>query len=211
MLPLLLASPEGRPARILGRSPAILPLLQNLRAVGWPCTLHDPEGGGPLATFPGLRIAADPPPAPALGQSSLVLISAGCPEDWRAAAQRDLAGTGVPFWDERDLKGSTLAFPRWFPGRVLSAAVWPSTASPHPWQEEMAAPFLAGTESLFAAFFKLVEDLRSVFEGLDDAGFRDKVLDQAARPEVLALLLQGKHDQAKMTVLKIVGSTTRTL
>lgn len=210
MLPLLLAAPEGRPARILGRSPAILSLLQNLKAVNWPCILHDPEGGGPLATFPGLRIAGDCPPAPALGQSSLVLVSAGCPDLWRDSVRRDLTGTGVPFWDECDPKGSTLAFPRWFPGHSLSAAVWPS-GSPQPWHEELAGPFLAGTESLFASFFKLAEDLRGLFEGMDDAGFRDKVLDQAARPEVLALLLQGKHDQAKTTVLRIVGSTTRTL
>jgi hypothetical protein len=50
-----------------------------------------------------------------------------------------------------------------------------------------------------------------IFEGLDETAFREKVLSQAARPEVLALLLQGKGAQAKTTVLKIVGSTTRIL
>lgn len=210
MLPLLLAAPEGRPARLLGRSPALLPLIQNLKAVGWPCVLHDPEGGGFLAGFAGLQIATDAPPAPALRQSSLILIAAGCPPAWREAARRDLAGTGVPTWDEADPKGSTLAFPRWFPGRVVSAAAW-SGAGLQGWQEGLVAPFFAGTEALFAAFLKLAGELRVVLEGLDEEAFREKVLDQAARPEVLALLLQGKHDQAKTTVLRIVGSTTRTL
>jgi len=210
MLPLLLAAPEGRPARLLGHSPALLPLLQNLKAVGWPCVLHDPQGGGPLAGFPGLQVATDVPPAQALRQSSMVLVAAGCPDGWRDAARRDLVGSGVPLWDERDPAGSTLAFPRWYPGRTISAAAWGGVGL-QGWQAELFTPFLAGTEALFGAFLTLAEELRAVFEGLDESAFREKVLSQAARPEVLALLLQGKRDQAKTTVLKIVGSTTRTL
>jgi hypothetical protein len=210
VLPVLLAAPEGRPARLLGRSPALLPILQNLRTVGWPCVLHDPEGGGLLAGFSGLQIAHDAPPSPALRQSSLVLIAAGCPPPWREAAKKELAGTGIPLWDESDPTSSSLAFPRWFPGRAVSAAAW-SGGGLQAWEEGLVAPFFAGTEGLFASFLKLAGELKTVFEGLDEEAFRGKVLDQATRPEVLALLLQGKHEQAKMTVLRIVGSTTRTL
>lgn len=210
MLPLLLSAPEGRPARLLGHSPAVLPLLQNLKSVGWPCVLHHPEGGGFLSGFPGLQVATDAPPAQALRQSSLVLLAAGCPDPWRDAARRDLTGSGVPLWDERDGAGSTLAFPRWYPGHNLSAAAW-GGAGLQGWQTELLSPFFNGTEALFGAFLALAEELRTVFEGLDESAFREKVLSQAARPEVLALLLQGKRDQAKTTVLRIVGSTTRTL
>ncbi len=210
MLPLLLAAPEGRPARLVGKSPAFLALLQNLRSVGWPCVLHDASGGGPLAGFPGLQVATDAPPAQAVRQASLVLIGADCPDAWRDAVRRDLAGAGVPFWDERDAEGSTLAFPRWVPGHRLSAAFWSGAGLP-PAQADVLGAFFSGTEGLLAAFLKLAEELRPVFEGLDDKAFRDKVVSQMARPEVLTLLLKGQHDQARNTVLRIVGSTTRVL
>lgn len=210
MLPLLLAAPEGRPARLLGRSPSFLMVLQNLRSVGWPCVLHDEKGGGPLAGFPGLQVATTPPPAPALRQSSLVLIGGDCAPGWRAAARRDLEGSGIPFWDEADLKCSTLAFPKWLQGRELSAAFW-AGGGVEPWQESLAASFLAGTESMMAGFLELARELTPLFEGMDEDTFRDKVVSQMTRPEILALLLKGQRAQAKTAVLKIVGSTTRTL
>jgi len=210
MFPILLAAPEGRPARFLGRSPAFLMVLQNLRSAFWPCVLHDDKGGGPLAGFPGLQVATTLPPAPALRQSSLVLIGGECPPGWREAARRDLQGSGVPFWDEADIQGSTLAFPKWLHGRELSAAFWASGGL-EPWQESLAAAFLAGTESLLSGFLELARELMPLFEGMDEKTFRDKVVSQMTRPEILGLLLKGERSQAKTAVLKIVGSTTRTL
>ncbi len=210
MLPLLLAAPEGRPARLLGQSPSFLMILQNLSSVGWPCVLHDEKGGGPLAGFPSLQVATAAPPAPALRQSSLVLIGSGCVQSWREAARRDLEGSGVPLWDEADAKGSSLAFPKWLHGRDLSAAFW-AKAGVEPWQEKLAASFLDGTETMLDGFLELARELHPLFEGMDEEAFRDKVVSQMTKPEIMSLLVKGQRAQAKTAVLKIVGSTTRTL
>ena len=60
MIPLLLAPPAGRPARVLGAGLEVVPILQNLSRVSWPVILHEPSGGGELKSFPGIQITTVP-------------------------------------------------------------------------------------------------------------------------------------------------------
>lgn len=211
MLPLLLKAPGARPARVVGLGPGILGAVRNLLVVRWPVTVHDPDGARTLASMPGVHIATTYPGTQLLRQASLVLLGSNAPAHWREEALRDLAETGIPLWDEADRAGSTLGFPSWIPGRSLSLALWGEAAKVG-WTENLAGDFLTGIEGLYTSFFHLLEELRSlVFDGMSDEDFRNRVVSQVSRPEILALLLQGERERAKTTVLKIVGSTTRTI
>jgi hypothetical protein len=211
MIPLLLSPPSGRSARVLGAGKEILPCLQDLGRVGWPVVLHEPAGGGPLQGYPGIQVQSAPPPGPALRQASLVLITSGCPADWRDAARRELEGSGVPLWDASDPGGSTLAFPIWFPGFPLSLAFW-TGAAVQPWERLLAEEFMRHLEGFVNGYLRLTAELRGlVFEKTTDEAFRTKVVTQIQRPEILALLLKGEYDQAKTLALKVIGTTTRSL
>lgn len=211
MLPLLLKAPTARPARVVGLGPGVLSAVRNLRLVGWPLTVHDPEGARTLASMPGIHISTSPPGSQLLRQASLVLLGAQAPEDWKEEIRRDIRETGTPFWDESAPAGSTLGFPSWLPGRSLSMALW-GQVPPGSWQETVAGEFLTGIEGLYTSFFRLLEELRTlVFEGMTDEEFRERVVAQVAQPAILGLLLQGEYERAKTAVLKIIGSTTRTV
>ena len=130
MLPLLLRAPSSRPARVVGLGPSVLGALRHLRLVNWPVTVHDPEGARTLAAMPGVHASTAQPGAQTLRQASLVLIGSQAPLLWREEARRDLMGTGIPYWDEADPAGSTLAFPCWLPGRTgISPCVRPSVST----------------------------------------------------------------------------------
>jgi len=211
MIPLLVKPPAGKPARILGIGPAILRVVQDLRSAGWPIVLHDPEGGGSLSGLSGIRIALDAPAAAAVRQSSLVLIGRDAPPEWADSVRQALEGSGVPVFDEEHPRGSSLGFPAWFPGESLSLAAWGGDES-DPWKERLWADFLRGAEDLFLGFRRLSEDLRELaFDSMEDEDFRRDVVSQISRPEILALLLQDRYDDARNRVLKIVGTTTRRL
>jgi len=211
MIPLLLAAPAGKPARILGAGSEVVPVLQNLDRVGWPVVLHEPTGGGALKGFPGVQFSTTPPAAASLRQSSLVFITSGCPPTWRDAVRRDLEGSGVPMWDSADPKGSTMRFPVWVPGVPLSMAVWGIGGS-RPWEAGLAEDFARQMEGLFGGLLDLSAELRGlVFETATDEVFREKVVAQLTRPEITTLLLRGEYEQAKTLALKIIGTTTRSL
>jgi len=211
MLPVLLKPPTGRPARVLGAGPEILPAIQALTRVGWPVTLHDPDGGGSLKNLPGVQVATTRPPGPALRQASLVLMASGCPPAWRAAALSELEGSGVPLWDSAEPKASTLSFPVWFPGTPLSLALWGS-GPVKPWEAGLAEDFLREMEAFYGGFVRLASELRSlVLDNMTDGTFREKIVGQLVRPEILQLLLKGEYLQAKTLALKIMGTTTRSL
>jgi hypothetical protein len=196
---------------VVGLGPAVLGVVRNLRLVNWPVTVHDPDGAPTLAFMPGVHIATSPPGQQLLRQASLVIIGAQAPILWREEALRDLQETGIAFWDESNPTASTLAFPSWLPGRSFSLALW-GEGIRGGWQENLAGDFLQGIEGLYVSFFSLVEELRTlVFDGMPDEEFRNRVVSQVARPEILTLLLNGERERAKIAVLKIVGSTTRTL
>ncbi len=212
MIPLLLAPPSGRPARVLGDGSEALPALRDLLRTGWPVVLHAPPGRGMLAALAGVQTAAHAPSQPSLRQASLVLITSACPPEWREAARRDLEGTGVPFWDEGDPAGSTLRFPVWFPGDSLSMAAWGPIQISQAWERGLAEELARHAEALYAGFLRLSSELRELLFATDsEDAFRRRVIDQVARPEILALLLKGEYEKAKMTAFKIVGSTTREL
>lgn len=211
MIPLLLSPPSGRPARVLGAGKEILPYLQDLGRVGWPVILHEPSGGGALQAYPGIQIQSSAPPGPALRQASLVMLTSACPADWREAARKDLEGSGVPLWDASDAAGSTLSFPVWFPGFPLSLAFW-SSAAVQPWEKLLAEEFMRHLEGFVNGYLRLTAELRGlVFEKTADEAFRQKVVTQVQRSEILALLLKGEYDQAKTLALKVIGTTTRSL
>jgi hypothetical protein len=211
MLPLLLRAPSSRPARIVGFGPSILGAIRHLQMVNWPIIVHDPEGARTLGAMAGVHVSTVQPTAQLLRQASLVLLGEQTPLLWREEVRRDLMGTGIPFWDEADAAESTLAFPSWLPGRTLSIALWGDGVRGG-WEESLTGDFLHGIEGLYVSFFKLVEDLRAeVFDSMTDEEFRSRVISQIARPEILALLLSGEMEKARTTVLRIVGSTTRSL
>jgi hypothetical protein len=211
MLPLVLSPPAGKPARVLGAGKEILPYLQNLVSVNWPVVLHEPASPSGYQGMKGLQFSTSPPAAPSLRQASLVLISIACPDGWRDAARRDLEGSGVPVWDARDAKGSTLSFPIWFPGSPLSMACW-STGKLEPWEAALAEDYLRETQGVTAGFLRLASELRQlVFEGATDDEFRKKVVAQLTQTEILQFLLRGDYEQAKVLALKIIGTTTRSL
>ncbi|MEJ2367376.1 MAG: hypothetical protein P8Z49_03250 [Acidobacteriota bacterium] len=210
MLPLLLAPSHDKPARVLGRSPRLVSILQNLRTAGWPAVLYDPGGDESLASLDGTHTIRRRPDAETLLSSSLVLIGESCPEDWRKEALDALQDTDNLYWDERDPDHSTLDFPRWYSSRALSLAVWGGTERTA-WQESLFTALLDGTDQLFDALLRLLQDLEDVLSNIEDRSFRQKALSQIGSPEVLSLLMAGRSDEAKTLVLKILGTTTRTL
>jgi hypothetical protein len=211
MIPLLLAAPAGRPARVLGAGSEVVPVLQNLDRVAWPVVLHEPTGGGPLKGFPGVQFSTTPPAAASLRQSSLVFITTACPPAWRDAARKDLEGSGVPLWDSADPKASTVRFPVWVPGVPVSMALWGIGGS-RPWEALLAEDFARSMEGLYGGLLDLAAELRSlVFQNDTDEVFREKVVAQLTRPEITTLLIRGEYEQAKTLALKIVGTTTRSL
>ena len=211
MLPLVIAPPKSRPARILGLGREALPAIQSLTRVAWPLVVHDLEGAKGLASFKGVQVTRGAPTGTLLRQASLVLITSACPREWLAAAELELKGSDVPVWDARERVSSSLLFPIWFPGPHLSVAVW-GTRAMEPWEAALAEDLARASESLFTLFLKLAGELRAlVFSGLTEEAFRQKVVGQLARPELLALLLKGQYEEAKVMALRIVGSTTRAM
>ena len=180
-------------------------------SVNWPVVLHDAATPSAYQGMKGLQFSTSPPAAPSLRQASIVLISSACPDEWREAARRDLEGSGVPVWDARDAKGSTLGFPVWFPGAPLSMACW-STGKLEPWEASLAEDYLRETQRVTTDFLRLASELRQlVFEGATDDEFRKKVVAQLTRTEILQFLVRGDYEQAKVLALKIIGTTTRSL
>jgi hypothetical protein len=211
MLPLVLAPPKNKPARVLGLGREALPAVQGLMRVSWPLIVHDPEGAKGLAALPTVQVSRGAPDGGALRQASLVLVTSACPKEWRADAELALKGSGVPVWDSRNPAASTLGVPAWFPGSTVSMAVW-GNQTLEPWESALTEDLARSCESLFSLFLKLAGELRSlVFSGLTDEAFRQKVVGQITKPEILALLLKGDYEGAKVLSLKIVGSTTRAL
>ncbi len=211
MIPLLLKAPKGKQVRVVGLGPTILQALQDLRAEGWPITLHHPEGGGALASLPGIHITTDPPAAAPLRQASIVLIGKEASEAWRSEAKKHLEGTGIPTFDERDLPGSTLLIPRWIPGETFSMALWGGEDLPA-WKGILAREFLRGTEDLYHSFSRLVGEMERLTLGsMEEGEFRDKIVTQIAQPSILSHLLLGDYEKARMLALRIVGTTTRSL
>lgn len=211
MLPLVIAPPKGKPARVLGLGREALPAVQSLTRVAWPLVVHDPEGARGLASFKGVQVTRGGPTGPLLRQASLVLVTSACPREWLTIAELELKDSDVPVWDAREKVPSSLLFPTWFPGPHLSVAVW-GTRAMEPWEAALAEDLARASESLFSLFMKLAGELRAlVFAGLAEDDFRQKVVGQLARPELLALLIRGQYEEAKMVALKIVGSTTRAL
>lgn len=211
MLPLILTPPKNKPGRVLGLGREALPALQGLTRVSWPLIIHDPEGGKGLASFPSVQVTRSAPDGGALRQASIVLLTSACPKEWRAGAELALKGSGVPTWDAEDATSSTLKFPAWFPGPTLSLAVW-GTHALEPWESALSEDLARSCESLFSLFLKLAGELRTlVFSGLTEEAFRQKVVGQLTRPEILSQLMKGDYEGAKVLALKIVGSTTRAL
>lgn len=211
MLPLILAPPKNKPARVLGLGREALPAVQGLTRVSWPLIVHDPEGAKGLASLPSVQVTRVAPDGGALRQASLVLVTSACPKEWRADAELALKGSAVPVWDCRNPAASTLRIPAWFPGSTVSLAVW-GTQALEPWESALTEDLARSCESLFSLFLKLAGELRTlVFSGLTDDAFRQKVVGQITKPEILALLLKGDYEGAKVLALKIVGSTTRAL
>jgi len=211
MLPLIISPPKNKPGRVLGLGREALPALQALTRVSWPLIIHDPEGGKGLASFPGVQVARGAPDGGALKQASLVLLTSACPKEWRAGAELALKGSGVPVWDSKNPAASTLRFPAWFPGTSFSLAAW-GTRSLETWESALSEDLARSCESLFSLFLKLAGELRTlVFSGLTEEAFRQKVVGQITRPEILSQLLKGDYEAAKVMALKIVGSTTRAL
>jgi hypothetical protein len=210
-IPVLLEAPSGRPARALGGGPHLKAAVQGLVRASWPVVVHEPAGQPQLTGLPGAQVVNYPPAGPGLRQSSLVLLGVTCPPDWREQALSDLKGTGIPFWDEADPKGSTLALPMWVPGEILSFAAW-SSGGLKGWEKELAEDFLRAHEGFAGAFLRLSGEIRDlVLPGSGEEGFRQKVASQLANPELMSLLLRGEYDRARSMALKIVGSTTRSL
>ena len=211
MLPLVLSPPKNKPGRILGLGREALPAVQGLTRVAWPLVIHDVEGAKGLASYPNVQVTRIAPDGGALKQASLVIITSGCPKEWRADAELALKASGVPVWDSTKPANSTLRFPSWFPGSTVSLAVW-GTKPLEPWESALSEDLARSCESLFTLFLKLAGELRAiVFSGLTDDAFRQKVVGQITKPEILALLVKGDYDGAKVLALKIVGSTTRAL
>lgn len=210
-IPVLLSAPSGRPARALGGGPRLKTLVQNLVRAGWPVVVHEPPERPGLQGLPGCQVVNYPPATAGLRQSSLVLLGETCPDSWREQALRDLDGTGVPLWDERDARGSTLGFPLWIPGEAVSFAAW-AGAGLKGWERELSEEFVRAQEAYFERFLSLAGFLRrEVLGELDDAAFVRKVAAQLTSPEVLVLLLRGQEEEARKAALKIVGTTTRSL
>lgn len=211
MLPLVIAPPKSKPARVLGRGREALPAIQSLTRVAWPLIVHDPEGAKGMASFRGVQVTRGAPTGVLLRQASLVLITSACPRGWLSLAELELRDSDVPVWDARERASSSLLFPTWFPGPHLSVAVW-GTRAMEPWEAALAEDLARASESLFSLFLKLAGELRVlVFSGLTEEAFREKVIGQLSRPELLALLLKGQYEEAKVMALKIVGSTTRAM
>ncbi len=210
-VPVLLNAPSGRPARALGGGPRLKALVQSLVRASWPVVVHEPPESPLLQGLPGAQVVNYPPATAGLRQSSMVLLGESCPAPWREQALRDLEGTGVPLWDERDPRGSTLAFPLWIPGEGLSFAAW-AAGGLKGWERELSEEFIRAQEAAWGRFLSLAGFLRrEVLQDLDDEAFTRKVAAQLLCPEILILLHRGQEEEAKKVALKIVGSTTRTL
>ncbi len=210
-IPVLLEAPSGRPARALGGGPHLRAAVQGLVRAFWPVVVHEAAGRAQFAGMAGVQVVNYPPASPGLRQSSLVLLGAACPPDWREQALSDLKGTGVPFWDEADPKGSSLALPMWVPGEVLSFAAW-SSGGLKGWEKGLAEDFLRAHESFAESFLRLCGEIRQwILAGEGEEGFRQKVAAQLANPELMSLLVRGEYERARAMAQKIVGSTTRSL
>lgn len=210
-VPVLLNAPSGRPARALGGGPRLKALVQSLVRAAWPVVVHEPPESPLLAGLPGAQVVNYPPATAGLRQSSMVLLGETCPAAWREQALRDLEGTGIPLWDEKAPKASTLAFPLWFPAEGLSFAVW-AAGGLKGWERELAEEFIRAQEAAWGRFLSLAGFLRrEVLGDLDDETFTRKVAAQLLCPEILTLLQRGQEEEARKVAMKIVGSTTRTL
>lgn len=209
-MPLVVAPPAGRPARVLGGGPKTLAAVQNLLRAGWPVEVH--EKSGSLGRLKGVRVSNSPPPTPALRQASMVLIGSACPGEWRGTALKALAGSGVLLWDENAPGSSTLRFPLWLPGAHLSLAAWSGAKVLSSWQATLAEDFLRVQEKLFGSFARLLDEVGGlVFKGARDEAFLDKAVAQLSTPEIVSCLARGEYDKAKMFALKVMASTTRSL
>ena len=209
-VPLLVKPPKGRPAKVLGGSAGVLQIVQQLMSAGWLIEVHEAEKH--VGGLEGVKFSDQKPPQPSLRQASLVLIGAYCPDDWREEALATLEGTGVPYWDERDIKHSTLQLPLWLRGKELSFAAWPPEGTFAPWKEVFAEELLGMQENLLKGFVKLVNDVGGlVFSNSTEDDFLKKAAAQLATPSIISALASDDYMKAKTMALKIVGATTRSL
>lgn len=209
-VPLLLKPPGGRPARVLGGGPKVLPIVQKLLMGGWSVQVHEKRPG--IGRLEGAKSLTHAPPAPSLRQASLVLIGSACSDEWREEALKHLEGSGVPVWDERSPGSSTLAFPLWFTGGELSLAAWSDDGTASPWQEALAGEIAGIQKKLMEGFVKLAGEVGGlVFSNSPEDEFLKKAATQLATPGIIGALAVGDYDKAKTTALKIVGATTRSL